>query len=358
MDDEQLAHLTQLHCVHWPATSIADAQAAQQALQTARLPPRLAAVLWLTRCHGATDPAFLRSWEQMVEAGVPAERLEQLDAWLTAEPVLTTASPRNFAASITALHVLLDGDWCAAAAAAVKHPRLLQLANPYKPDSSAELLAACQQLVRVGLGLEMRLALVRAALPKLPNHNWHRVHWHRVIASLDTLTTLLGSWQAAGEAALTNSNPYGSLLHLPDSDLTRHMAARLSAAGLDRSQLQALAERCLVSSQLTERLAALADVLHGGDLRAAAQDWLQQPAVLQSDRLWWTLRRLEDMGLQVANERGRERVMLYVTGDPAGAQPGGRITVPAGTPATFSAAAGGCDGGTGGRRVQSCGRPG
>ncbi|KAI7836539.1 hypothetical protein COHA_009604 [Chlorella ohadii] len=222
---------------------------------------------------------------------------------------------------MAALHTLFSGNWRAAADAAAEQLRLLQLAD----QGSPELQGACQQLAQTGLEPELRLALVTAA----QQHS--RGNLHVAVASLDMLRTLLGSWPAAAEAALADH----SLLGLRDTPVVRRIVAGLSTAGLYNSQLLRLAQDAACYPHRAEAAAAIAEQLHSSDWRSAALKLVQAPALANSgslDRLQRALRTLQQLGAEVANDRGRERVLQYVGGDLAGAQ-AWRITVPAGTPA-------------------------
>ncbi len=368
MEGEQLTELTRLHCKHWAAPSTADAQAALQALERAGLSPHLAAMLWLRFGPEATEPAYLETLHQLAEAGVPAQQLELFGA-IVAAPESST-SPMHFAGSMTALHALLGGDWRAAANAAAERPRLLQLASqPWTAERIAHdqeqidfklrnrwlldlswadlelledakrivaekqlqnerwagvLLAACQQLAQTGLEPGTRLAIVEEAL-KLGKSRWDALE-----PSLTMLHTLLGSWQAVAEAGVADFR----LLDLPSTAAARRIVAGLSTAGLEQNQLLELVKALPYTQE--DAFVAFAEQQHGGDWRAAALAWLQASSA-SLDRLWRTLQPLQQLGLEVANEHGRERMLQFV--DRRAEMGMWYITVPHGTPAAERRAA-------------------
>ncbi|KAI7836783.1 hypothetical protein COHA_009363 [Chlorella ohadii] len=225
---------------------------------------------------------------------------------------------------MAALHALLGDNWQAAADAAAPQPSLLRLASHLW---TPELVIACQQLAQTGLEPEMRLALIKVAQTR----GW--LEWRKVatfVCSLELLSVLLGSWQAAAEVVRADD----SLLSLPDTVAMRHAVASLSTAGLERHQLLRLLKGAAGRNIYAETITAIAEQLYGGDWRAAALKWLEDPSLaVQSEyRLQLALRSLQRMGVELTNDRGRERVLQFVTGEPAAAQ-GWRVTVPDGTPA-------------------------
>ncbi len=205
MQGSQLASFTQLHIGHWVATSTDDAQTALQALEGARLSPRLAAMLWLCCGHAAREPAFLDTWSQMREAGVPPQQLEHFGAALAS--AVRDGCTAVFVGSMACLHALLGDDWQAVADAVAAQPRLLQFAH----RDCFPLLGACRQLAGTGIDPESLQELVR----EVKTRPW--LPWQTVFASLEMLSQLLGSWQAAAEAALADDK----LFKLPETAVMR-----------------------------------------------------------------------------------------------------------------------------------------
>lgn len=73
---ERLSHQAK---ADWPGLSMDTIVAELQQLEAAGLPPRLAAIFWFTcGSEAACDRRPRGVWQQMVEAGVPLEQLEQL----------------------------------------------------------------------------------------------------------------------------------------------------------------------------------------------------------------------------------------------------------------------------------------
>ena len=243
--------------------------------------------------------------------------MELLLAILTTAPDST--NPADFARSMTVLHLLLGGDWRAAADAVAEQPSLLQLAASW-----IHVLDACRQLARTDLEPEQRLALFKAMFA--PSGGFRST----ATFSLEMLNRLQGSWRVAAEAALADNR----LLELPETQDMRRAAAGLGTAGLERDQLLKLAKAATVNRQHPAMLAAVAEQLYGGNWRGAALQFLQEPSLghyAPHGRLQDALRTLQRLGVEFADDRGRERVLRYVKGDLAGAQ-AWRIAVPAGTP--------------------------
>ncbi len=262
---------------------------------------------------------------QLSEAGVPAQQLGHVVDALTSGKV----GPLTFAGSMAALHALLGDNWQAAADAAAQQPGLLQLAGSLW---TPELVAACRQLAQTGLDPDMRLALIQAAKYGDGWLPWQHFCPATFLSRLELLSALLGSWQAAAEHALANTR----LMRLPDTDAMRRVASGLNTAGLEEYQLLRLAEDLATGHyDHAEILAAIADQLYGGDWRAAALKWLQDPALrnlASHSRLRLALRTWQQLGVEVTNDRGRERVVHFVKGDRTVAQ-AWRVTLPDGTPA-------------------------
>ncbi|KAI7836782.1 hypothetical protein COHA_009362 [Chlorella ohadii] len=198
---------------------------------------------------------------------------------------------------------------------------------------ASELLPACQQLAQTGLAPEMRLAVIKVAQKCC----WKG--WRTAISSLAMLNTLLGSWPAAAEAAVEDSE----LFVLPKTAAMHRIISGLSTAGLEPTHLLPLISHIAGKPWLhrEQALAAIAEQLYDGDWRAAALKCLQEPALtdpVSLDRLQHALDRLQRMGAEVASDRGRERVLQFVKGQRGAAQTW-RITVPEGTSAEARQAA-------------------
>ena len=329
MEGSQLAQLTH-YCWYWAATSTSDAQVALQALEGVQMPSAAAAALWVRFGTNAADPDFLGALINMRQAGVPAQQLGLFGAVLA--DTSNDTWPSGFAESMAALYALLDSDWRAVADAAADEPQLLHLTSR-RYVLASELLPACQQLAQTGLAPEMRLAVIKVAQKCC----WKG--WRTAISSLAMLNTLLGSWPAAAEAAVEDSE----LFVLPKTAAMHRIISGLSTAGLEPTHLLPLISHIAGKPWLhrEQALAAIAEQLYDGDWRAAALKCLQEPALtdpVSLDRLQHALDRLQRMGAEVASDRGRERVLQFVKGQRGAAQTW-RITVPEGTSAEARQAA-------------------
>ena len=310
-----LARSTFVSRVDWAAMEPAGVQAALAAvvgeLDAAGLPRHLAAQLWL-----ASDSAVVRMWAQLACAGVPAGQLEQLATALQ----LPSTNAACFVSSMQLLHQLL-GSWPAAAEAAAADTSLLELADSLLAEHERrpcdEAIAGFgSQLQAMATGREQLLRLAKCLLPR----GGRRVSCWQAQGSLALLATLLGSQQAALEAAEGNRELL--CLHPASRDM-QTVFARLGPAGLSQEQLVQLAGICLRYSTQVDRLIWLADELYGGDWRAAALEFLRRWQVYVRCLCFLrpALDALRCTGLEAANEEGRRRVLQLVKVRPAPSVP-------------------------------------
>lgn len=126
------------------------------------------------------------------------------------------------------------------------------------------------------------------------------------------LREMLGGWRAAAEVALSDTRPF--VLVLPTGQEMRRIAAGLGSAGLSCHQLLELAWAAILHSNHLGTFITMAEQLYNGDWRAAALTFLAEQRTLERclHYLPPALDSLRQMGLEVANERGRERVLQCI----------------------------------------------
>lgn len=217
----------------------------------------------------ASDPRLLRLptgaeaehiASQLHAAGVEQAQLLQL---LSNEFEHMLASPTLFS-SLWLLREL-QGDWNAAVGAALSDRLLLRL-----PAPSEWVLARVEQLRSSSLS---QRCLARLIGPLL-------MIKEEEVSGLVQLRMLLGSWRAAGEAALIDA----SLFSFPALTAEQQeLWAQLAASGLSQMQLVQLAQLVHAApGAIAEKLSALqtANMLLGGSWRAAAEAALVMPSLL------------------------------------------------------------------------------
>lgn len=236
---------------------------------------------------------------RLAHASVPAEQLEGFAAALAGGGARATGS-------LLLLRLLL-GTWPATVQAAAADTSLLALVDWPTP----EVAAFCEQLRAAAAGQEHLLLLAKATV----SYDDCRVSVRLAQGSLQLLTTLLGSLQAAVEAAAADSR----LLQLSwndaqyDDDL-QAVFARLASAGQSQKDLLRLATICSDNVDEVDRLTWMADELYGGDWRAAMLEFLRRwrVYVLSLCNLRDVLDTLASAGLEAANDTGRLRVLQLI----------------------------------------------
>ncbi|PRW20913.1 hypothetical protein C2E21_8607 [Chlorella sorokiniana] len=268
VEGEELAFATQTARANWPAVSVASAQEAVQGLQNALVPPREAAILWLSCGIEVTTPRFLTVVHQLRQAGVVPERLllfAQLGRRLHEVRI-----PVRFAAGMFTLCALCGGSWAAAMEAAEAHTApMLNLTT----KRSAELLAVCQRLSQLGLPLDQLLPLAAGALSRPAT----------LAAALDGLAALLGGDHRAMGAAVA-AKPALLQVERKQRAAVYKLWQQLGQLGLRRGDLLRLAESAAKQPEEFERSLCRLTLLLG-DAETAARmagfdrSLLRMPAV-------------------------------------------------------------------------------
>lgn len=224
-----------------------------QGLQDALVPPREAAIVWLSCGIEVTKPRFLTIVHQLRQAGVAPERLQLFVRF--SRRLHKVRIPERFAGGMFALCALCGGRWAAAMEAAEAHPvPMLNLHSTH----SADFLAVCQRLSQLGMPLEQLLKLAEGA----------RERPATLAAALDGLSALLGGdQQAVGQAVL--AKPALLQVEREQQAAVHKLWEQLGQLGLRRGPLLRLAESAAKQPEVLERgLQRL--VLLVGDLPTAA----------------------------------------------------------------------------------------